>query len=127
MKPVDVTKETINDFVSAEGISVLDFWASWCGPCRAFAPVFDRMAAKYPDIRWGKINTEEEQELAAQFQIRSIPTLMIFRDGIMLMNQAGAAPETALDDVIRQAQELDMDKVRAEVEAEIAKAEAAKK
>lgn len=126
MKPIDVTKDQIDQFISQEGIAVLDFWASWCGPCRTFAPIFDRVAAKNPDVRWGKVNTEQEQELAAQFQIRSIPTLMVFRDGIMLMNQAGAAPEAGLEDVIRQARELDMDQVRKEVAEELAKAEAAK-
>lgn len=122
MKPVDVTKDEIEEFISAEGIAVLDFWASWCGPCRTFAPIFDRVAAKHPDVRWGKVNTEQEREIAAQFQIRSIPTLMVFRDGIILMNQPGVAPEAGLEDVIKQARELDMDQVRAEVEAELAEA-----
>jgi thioredoxin 1 len=117
MKPQDLTLAQMESFIGTEGIAVLDFWAPWCGPCRSFAPIFERVASKNPDARWGKVNTEVERELAQMFQIRSIPTLMLFRDGVMLLNQPGMVPEASLDEVLRQARALDMDEVRREMAA----------
>ena len=111
---------TLADFeqtVSGEGIVLVDFWAAWCGPCRQFAPIFEKAAEDNPDIVFGKVDTEAEQQLAQMAAITSIPTLMLFRDGVLLFNQAGALPPQALGDVIPQARELDMDAVRQEVEA----------
>ena len=99
-------------------IVLIDFWAEWCGPCRSFGPTFEKVSEKHPDIAFTKVNTEEEQQLAATFGVQSIPTLAIFRDNIMLFKQAGALPESGLEDVIKQVRDLDMDKVREEVEAQ---------
>jgi len=112
---------------SQEGILIIDFWASWCAPCRAFAPVYERVAADHPDITFGKVDTQGEQTLAASFNIRSIPTLMVFRDGILLFNQAGMLPEAALRDLVTQVKALDMDEVRKKiVDADVAAASAAR-
>ena len=111
---------TLADFeqtVSGEGIVLVDFWAAWCGPCRQFAPVYEKAAEDNPDIVFGKVDTEAEQQLAQMAAITSIPTLMLFRDGVLLFNQAGAMPPQALSGVIQQARELDMDAVRQEVAA----------
>ena len=110
-----ITTENIHATIQNHPIVVLDFWATWCGPCRNFAPVFERASEEHADIVFGKVDTEEQQGLAAAFQIRSIPTLMIFRDQIMLYNQAGALPKTALDDLLGKVKALDMDQVRAEI------------
>jgi thioredoxin 1 len=112
---VEVTGENFKQLVERDGIVLLDWWAGWCGPCRAFAPTFEKAAAAHPDIVFGKIDTEAQQELAASFQIRSIPTLMILRDQVMLFSQPGALPEAALADIIAQVRALDMEKVRAEI------------
>ena len=104
--------------IDGHPFAVVDFWAPWCAPCRAFAPVFAAAAARHPDILFAKINTEDEQQLAAQFNIRSIPTLMIFRDNIIVYAEAGALPAAALEQVLAAARALDMDAVRRDVEAQ---------
>jgi len=115
MATVDVTKENFEEIVTKNSLVILDFWAAWCGPCKAFAPAFEAASEKYPDVVFGKINTEEQQELAGHFQIRSIPNVMLFRDQIVLFSQPGTMPPAGIDSVIEQAKALDMDKVRAEI------------
>ena len=113
---------TLTDFektVTGEGIVLVDFWAEWCGPCKQFGPVFEAASEKHPDVVFTKVDTEAEQQLAGQAGITSIPTLMLFRDGILLFNQPGAMPPQALEDVIQQARGLDMDAVRQEVAAAV--------
>jgi thioredoxin 1 len=100
------------------GIVLVDWWAPWCGPCRSFAPVYERVAEANPDVTFAKIDTEQEQELAAAFRIRSIPTLMVFRDKVLLFSQAGALPQNLLEELLRKVRELDMAQVRAEIERE---------
>ena len=118
----NLTKDTFEEKVSSSEIAVLDFWAPWCGPCKQFAPIFEKTAQKYPDILFGKINTEEEQELAGYFQIRSIPTVAIMREGIIVFMQPGLIPEEGLDDLIKQVKELNMDEVRADIERQMQEA-----
>lgn len=111
----EITEANFKETVSKDGIVLLDWWAPWCGPCRTFAPIFEKVAGRNTDIIFGKINTEEQQALAAAFEIRSIPTLMIFRERILLFAQPGALHEPALDDLIRQVRALDMNDVRQKV------------
>lgn len=115
MSTIELTKETFEDTVTQPGITLVDWWASWCGPCRVFAPVFQAASEEHSDVRFGKIDTEDQQELAAAAQITSIPTLMAFRDGILVFSQPGALPAPALEQVIKAVRDLNMDDVRTEV------------
>lgn len=118
MATVELTKDNFEQTVLDNDIVFVDFWAPWCGPCKSFAPVYEAVSEKYPGVVFAKVNTEEEPELAGYFQIRSIPTLMVFREQIIIFSQAGALPAQALEQVVQGAQALDMDKVRAEIAAE---------
>jgi thioredoxin 1 len=115
---VDVTQENLHQIVSENNLVIVDFWAPWCGPCRSFAPAYEAASEKYPDVVFAKVNTEEQQALAGYFQIRSIPTLMIFREKIIIFAQPGALPASALDQVIEKAKALDMDEVRRDIETQ---------
>jgi thioredoxin 1 len=115
MAIVNLTKDTFRDIVSENETVLIDFWAPWCGPCRQFAPVFDSMSEQHPDVVFAKVNTEEERELAGYFNIRSIPTLMAFRQQIIVFVQPGALPPAGLATVIEKVGELDMDDVRRQI------------
>jgi len=115
MPTVELTTDNFNEVVDKNGIVFLDFWAAWCGPCRNFAPTYEAAAEAHPDIVFGKIDTEAQQELAASFQIRSIPTIAMIRDNIMVFRESGALPASALNQVIEGVRALDMDEVRADI------------
>ena len=124
MATIDITAERFEETVLADGIVLVDFWASWCGPCRTFAPVFEKSSETHDDITFAKVDTEAEYTLAGGLGIQSIPTLMIFRDGIQVFSQPGALPGEVLEDLIDQVEALDMDAIRAELEAHAAANEA---
>jgi thioredoxin 1 len=116
MATITLTEETFEATVLGEGITIIDFWAEWCGPCKMFGPVFEKASEGHPNIKFAKVDTEAEQGLATALHIQSIQTLMLFRDGILLFNQAGALPAHSLEQILTSAEELNMDEVRAEIE-----------
>ena len=115
MAVVELTKDNFEEVVTNNEFVIVDFWAPWCGPCRSFAPTYKKVSEDHPDVVFAKVNTEDEQEIAGHFQIRSIPTLMIFRDKIIIFSEAGALPESGFRELVNKAGELDMDEVRRQV------------
>ena len=116
MATIELTKETFEETITNNDIILVDFWAPWCGPCKSFGPIYEAESEKHDDVVFAKINTEDQQELGGSFNIRSIPTLMIFREKIVIFSQAGALPASALEEIITKTKELDMDEVRKDIE-----------
>jgi thioredoxin 1 len=116
MAVIELTKDNFEQVVTSNPTVIVDYWAPWCGPCRGFAPVFEKVAEKNPDVVFAKVNTEEEQEIAAHFQIRSIPTLMVFREQIIVFSQPGALPQNAFEQVVAKSKALDMEEVRRQMQ-----------
>ena len=123
MSSIELTAANFEETVLSEGITFVDFWAEWCGPCRMFSPIYEQAATENPDIRFGKVDTEAEQMLAGSAGISSIPTLMAFRDGVLLFREAGALPKQSLDQLINAIRDVDMDDVRRQIAAEEAQSE----
>lgn len=121
MAIVELTKDNFEQIVTSNATVIIDYWAPWCGPCRGFAPVFEKVAEKHPDVIFAKVNTDEEQEIASHFQIRSIPTLMAFRDQIIVFSQPGALPQGAFEQIVEKVKDLDMDEVRRQIEEQQAR------
>ena len=118
MAVIELTKDNFEQVITSNATVIVDYWAPWCGPCRGFAPVFERVAEQNPDVVFAKVNTDDEQEIAGHFQIRSIPTLMVFREQIIVFSQPGALPQKALEQVVAKAKQLDMNEVRAQIGGE---------
>ena len=122
MAVIELNKDTFEETISSKDFVIVDFWAPWCGPCRSFAPTYDKVSEEHPDIVFAKVNTEEQQEIAMHFQIRSIPTLMIFREKVIIFSQPGALPEAGFRDLVQKASELDMAEVHKQIAEESDKA-----
>lgn len=118
MAYIELTTETFDETLDNNEIVIIDFWAEWCGPCKQFAPIFEKASENFPDVTFAKVNTEEQQALSSKYGIRSIPTIMVVRDGIILLNQGGMLPEDKFGDLITHVKGLDMDKIRKEIEEE---------
>ena len=118
MATIELTKDNFEDVVTKNDIIIVDFWAPWCGPCKGFAPVFEAASEKHADVVFAKVNTDEQQDIAAHFAIRSIPTIMVFREQVVLFSQAGALPGEALESIVTQAKGLDMKKVHEDIAAQ---------
>ncbi len=118
MAVIELTKENFEETITSNDIVLIDFWAPWCGPCKSFAPIYEEVAAKNEGVVFAKVNTEDEQELGAHFQIRSIPTLMIFREQIVLYSEAGMLPAASLQEIVEKVKSLDMEQVKKDIEAE---------
>ena len=116
MASVELNSENFEETVKNNNIVFVDFWASWCGPCKSFAPIYEEISEKYPDILFGKVNTEEQQELASHFQIRSIPTIMAIKETVIVFSQPGALPAGSFDELVQKLADLDMNKIREEIE-----------